>query len=127
MTFLKMTFPESTNRTLATTVFLFSITVIWAAGMTDAKAENTSGQNSSSSQSGSAGSSASQAKPKNPSGVAGQGIVNERMESGQVDQKIRVDRNKGTDPALPPPVRKNEKGLVTEDPSNIQGGPIGPN
>jgi hypothetical protein len=95
--------------------------------MSYAKADNSMpGQSSSSSQSGSSGNS-SQPKPKNPSGVAGHGILNEGMESGQVDQEIRVDRNKGTDPALPPPVRKNEKGVVTEDPSNIQGGAIGPN
>ncbi|SFO01595.1 hypothetical protein SAMN05216386_2363 [Nitrosospira briensis] len=122
-----MAFPGLINRSLATTVVVCSVPIIWAAGMTCAKADNNMpNQSSSSSQSGSGGNS-SQPKPKNPSGVAGHGILHEGMESGQVDQKIRVDRNKGTDPSLPPPVRKNEKGVVTEDPSDIQGGPIGPN
>lgn len=122
-----MAFPNSINRVLATTVVVCSAPIIWAAGMAYAKADNSmSGHSSSSSQSGTDGNS-SQPKPKNSSGVAGQGILNKGMESGQVDQKIRVDRNKGTDPALPSPVRKNEKGVVTEDPSNIQGGAIGPN
>jgi hypothetical protein len=38
-----------------------------------------------------------------------------------------VERNKGTDPSVPPPVKRNEKGKVTEDPDNMQGGSIGPN
>ena len=122
-----MAFPNSINRALATTVVVCSAPIIWAANMACAKADNNMpGQSSSSSQSGPSVNS-SQLKPKNPSGVAGQGILNEGMESGQVDQEIRVDRNKGTDPALPPPVRKNKKGVVTEDPSNLQGGAIGPN
>jgi hypothetical protein len=121
-----MAFPRLIKRSLATMVVVYSASIVWAASMTYAKADNMPGQSSSSSQSGSGGNSGQQ-KPKNPSGVAGQGILHEGMESGQVDQKIRVDRNKGTDPSLPPPVRKNEKGVVTEDPSNIQGGAIGPN
>lgn len=49
------------------------------------------------------------------------------MESGEVDQRIRVERNKGVEPSLPPPVRKDKKGRPIEDPDTIQGGSIGPN
>lgn len=123
-----MAFPNSINRALVTTAIVCSVPTISAGGIPSAKADNSmAGQSSSSSQSGSGAVNSGQPKSKDASGVAGYGILNEGVESGQVDQKIRVDRNKGTDPALPPPVRKNEKGVVTEDPSNIQGGPIGPN
>ncbi|MBA2659100.1 MAG: hypothetical protein H0U72_06020 [Nitrosospira sp.] len=86
-----------------------------------------SGQGTSSSQSGAAGGSTSQANPKDSSGVAGHGILDKGVESGKVDQRIRVERNKGVEPSVPPPVHRNEKGKVTEDPSNMQGGSIGPN
>jgi hypothetical protein len=89
-----------------------------------------SGQDSSAGQSnssGSSGGSSGQSKPKDPSGVGGYGVLDKGVESGKVDQKIRVERNKGTDQSVPPPVKRNEKGKVTEDPDNMQGGSIGPN
>lgn len=85
--------------------------------------DTTSSHGSSSSQSGTAGTATSQANPKDSSGVAGHGILDKGMESGQVDQKIRVERNKGAESSVP----RNKKGKVTEDPSNMQGGSIGPN
>jgi hypothetical protein len=91
---------------------------------------SSSGQDSSAGQSnssGSGGGSSGQSKPKDPSGVGGYGVLDKGVESGKVDQKIRVERNKGTDQSVPPPVKRNEKGKVTEDPDNMQGGSIGPN
>lgn len=86
--------PHSINRALAAAVVVWSVLIIWAAGMTFAKAENNMpNQSNSSNQSGSAGNS-SQPKPERPSGVAGHGILNEGMKSGQVDQEIRVEGTK---------------------------------
>jgi hypothetical protein len=63
--------------------------------------------------------------------ITDHGILKEGSDQGFVDQKKRVLRNQ--DPRSPspdshvPPVEKGEDGRVLEDPSHLQGGPIGPN
>lgn len=123
--------PTSIPRLKAAVLAVSSVMIFSVAGAAHAQyGGSASGQGSSAGQgssSGSSGGSSGQAKPKDSSGVGGYGVLDKGVESGKVDQKIRVERNKGTDPSVPPPVKRNEKGKVTEDPDNMQGGSIGPN
>jgi hypothetical protein len=123
--------PTSIPRLKAAAFAVSSVLIFSVAGAAHAQyGGSASGQGSSAGQGSSSGSSSGssgQAKPKDSSGVGGYGVLDKGVESGKVDQKIRVERNKGTDPAMPPPVKRNEKGKVTEDPDNMQGGSIGPN
>jgi hypothetical protein len=117
-----------TPRLQAAALVVSSVLIFSVAGAAHAQyGGSASGQGSSASQSGATGGSGGQAKSGDSSGVAGQGILDKGVESGKVDQRIRVERNKGTEPSVPPPVKRNEKGKVTEDPDNMQGGSIGPN
>jgi hypothetical protein len=123
--------PTSIPRLKAAVLAVSSLMVFSVAGAAHAQyGGSASGQGSSAGQgssTSSSGGSSGQAKPKDSSGVGGYGVLDKGVESGKVDQKIRVERNKGTDPSVPPPVKRNEKGKVTEDPDNMQGGSIGPN
>lgn len=123
--------PTSIPRLKEAVLAVSSVMIFSVAGAAHAQyGGSASGQGSSAGQgssSGSSGGSSGQAKPKDSSGVGGYGVLDKGVESGKVDQKIRVERNKGTDPSVPPPVKRNEKGKVTEDPDNMQGGSIGPN
>ncbi|MDN5752262.1 MAG: hypothetical protein L0H15_03140 [Nitrosospira sp.] len=125
---------KSANRSLALALVIGSTLGLGTAGITHAQygtsgQGSTTGQGGSSGQAGSTGqgSSAGQGSTPKSSEKYPYGILEEKIDTGQVDQKIRVERNKSKEPVLPPPVRKNEKGLVVEDPSQIQGGSIGPN
>ena len=123
--------PTSMPRLKAAVLAVSSVMIFSVAGAVHAQyGGSASGQGSSAGQGSSGGSSSGssgQAKPKDSSGVGGYGVLDKGVESGKVDQKIRVERNKGTEPSMPPPVKRNEKGKVTEDPDNMQGGSIGPN
>ncbi len=114
---------ESANRSLALALIVGGTLGLGMAGATHAQ-YGTSGQGSSTGQGSAAGQGGSTPKSseKSPHGILYGG-----MGTGKVDQKIRNERNKGVESAAPPPVRKNEKGGVVEDPSKIQGGSIGPN
>jgi hypothetical protein len=121
----------SIPRLKAAVLAVSSLMVFSVAGAAHAQyGGSASGQGSSAGQgssTSSSGGSSEQAKSGDSSGVAGRGILDKGVESGKVDQRIRVERNKGTDKSVPPPVKRNEKGKVTEDPDNMQGGSIGPN
>jgi hypothetical protein len=124
--------PTSIPRLKAAVLAVSSVMAFSVAGVAHSQyGGSASGQGGSSAgqggSSGSSGGSSGQAKPKDSSGVGGYGVLDKGVESGKVDQRIRVERNKGTDPSVPPPVKRNEKGKVTEDPDNMQGGSIGPN
>lgn len=123
--------PTSIPRLQAVLLAVSSMMVFSVAGTAHAQyGGSASGQGSSAGQgsaTSSSGGSSGQAQSGDSSGVGGHGILDKGVESGKVDQRIRVERNKGTDPSMPPPVKRNEKGKVTEDPDNMQGGSIGPN
>lgn len=107
---------KSANRSLALALVVGSILGLGTAGITHAQ-YGTSGQ----------GSAAGQGSTPKSSEKYPYGILEEKIDTGQVDQKIKRERAKGEEMVVPPPVRKNEKGQVIEDPSQIQGGSIGPN
>jgi hypothetical protein len=122
---------RSENQSRMAVVAVCSAMAIGAAGVVNAQygggasaqGGSASGQGSSSSSTGTAAGKAEKDSP----GVGGYGVLDKGVESGKVDQRIRVERNKGSDSSVPPPVKRNEKGKVIEDPDNMQGGSIGPN
>lgn len=118
---------KSANRHLVAALVVGSSLGFSMTGVTHAQYD-TSGQSSTGqgSSTGEGSSTSGQGSSTKPSG-GDYGILKERMESGEVDQKIRNERNKGVEPSVPPPVRKDERGVPIKDPSDIQGGPIGPN
>ncbi|MDQ3185856.1 MAG: hypothetical protein M3Q16_05215 [Pseudomonadota bacterium] len=125
-------------RSLAPALFLTSTIIFSVAGVAHAQYDasgqsGSSGQTGSSSQAGSsdqAGSSG-QNSGGQPSGKDPYQVTKEKMDTGYVDQKKRVERN--TDPASPskdshvPEFGKDKDGKPIKDPKYEQGGPIGPN
>src|SRR4029079_9121717 len=108
--------PTSIPRLKAAVLAVSSVMICSVAGAVHAQyGGSASGQGSSAGQGSSGGSSSGssgQAKRKDSPGVVGYGLLDKGVESGKVDQKIRVERIKGTEPSMPPPVKRNEKGKV---------------
>jgi hypothetical protein len=123
-------FHMSAARSLAPALFLTSTIIFSVAGVAHAQ-YGTSGQGGSSDQGSSAGTSTGQAGSTQPSRKDPGSAAKEKMDTGYIDQKKRVER--AADPASPskdphvPEFRRDKEGRPIEDPSKEQGGPIGPN
>ncbi len=91
-----------TNRSRIAALAISGVLVIGTPSVMHAQyGGGASDQSSSSSHNDTAGSSAGQAKPSDSSGVAGHDVLDKGVESGKVDQRIRVERNKGVEPSAP--------------------------
>lgn len=119
---------KSANRPLALALVIGSALSFSVVGVTHAQ-YGTSEPGTSAGQGGSTG----QREAAPPSGTDKYGMPKEQqhMDTGYVDQKKRVERNK--DPASPskdphvPEFQRDKEGRPMKDPMYEQGGPIGPN
>lgn len=117
-------FHMSAARSLAPALFLTSTIIFSAAGVAQA-------QYGGSDQGSSAGASSEQGSSTQPSSKDPQDAAKEKMDTGYIDQKKRVERAK--DAASPskdthvPEFPRDKEGRPIADPSKEQGGSIGPN